>query len=243
MKWLRYISIVFCIELLLACSTLQLTHTEAQHIVIEHNEGIDSSLNAFIQVYKFKLDEKMNDTVAILNEDLFKVQPSSNLTNMMADIVYDYYLEKNIPIDMAITNYGGIRVPSISKGVLQVKDAYELMPFDNELVLMEIPGNVLEQLLQHSCLLGAWPVSHAQIVMNASNELSSVLIAGQAIQKDKLYRVGTINYIAEGGDQCSFLIPLKAEKSGRLFRDEILKYWKKYQNSIPVDNSKRVQYE
>ncbi|MCO5231697.1 MAG: 5'-nucleotidase C-terminal domain-containing protein [Chitinophagales bacterium] len=243
MRWLRFISLLLCVELFYACSSVKITQSDAQHIVIHQESGVDSTLNAFVLSYKVKLDDKMNDTLAILKEDLFKKLPCANLNNMMADIVYDYYAEQNSPIDMAITNYGGIRVPAISKGILMVKDAYELMPFDNELVLMDIPGSVLEQFLQHTCTLGGWPVSHAQIVMDSSNHIIDVLVNGQTIQKNKLYKVGTINYIADGGDQCSFLIDMKVEKSGRLFRKQIITYWSKFKEAIPVDNSKRVRYE
>lgn len=242
MKWLRYTSILFYL-FISSCKPIKVTQTDAQPIVVSSQSGIDSSLYYMLKDYKVVLDEKMNQIISYTGEDLIRAQPSSNLGNMMADVIYNFYLGKNDTVDMAIMNQGGIRVPVIYKGNLTMRDAYQLMPFDNEIVQIEISGSVLMTFLKHACKMGGWPVSHTEIVMNASQEIVSARINGEEIDPEKIYRVATNDYIANGGDQCHFLIGLPQKKSGMLLRDVIINFWNSQPDGIQTDNSKRIRYE
>lgn len=91
--------------------------------------------------------------------------------------------------------------------------------------------------------MGGWPVSHTEIVMNASQEIVSARINGEEIDPEKIYRVATNDYIANGGDQCHFLIGLPQKKSGMLLRDVIINFWNSQPDGIQTDNSKRIRYE
>lgn len=242
MKWHRYINLLL-ILLLYSCKPVKTAQKEAQHITVNTHAGIDSSLYYHLQEYKVILDEKMNQIISYTPEDLIKAQPSSNLGNMMADIIYNFYLGRNDTVDMAIMNQGGIRVPVIYKGDLSMRDAYQLMPFDNEIVQIEISGTVLLTFLDHICKMGGWPVSHVQITMNAAQEITSVHINGKEVDPGKTYRIATNDYIANGGDQCHFLTGLPQNKSGVLLRDAIIDTWSRQSKGILTDNSKRIRYE
>ncbi len=215
---------------------------DAVHVGVYSNAGIDSGMYYMLQEYKVSLDAKMNQIIAYTPEDLIRDQPSSNLGNMMADIIYNYYLQQGDTIDMAIMNQGGIRVPSIAKGPLSVRDAYQLMPFDNEIVQLKIPGTVLQTLLQHACNQQGWPVSHTEIEVSASMEIQRIYINSQPLDPNKIYTIATNDYIANGGDKCSFLTEYPMEKSGKLLRDAIIESWSGQKQGITIDNHKRIRY-
>lgn len=242
MKFLKFISLLSVI-ILTACHPLQLAQVDVKHLDITSHSGIDSNLFYLVEKYKVQLDDKMNVVLTNTPVDMIKAQPSSNLGNMMADILYNYYYQKDSTVDFAITNQGGIRVSSFAKGPLTMGDAFQLMPFDNEIVYIKISGKMVLQLLEHVCSLGGWPISHADIVMDSSRNIQKVKIAGEDLQEDKIYTVATNDYVANGGDQCSFLIEVPLWKSGKLFRDAIIDTWKSQNKELQVSQEMRTRYE
>ncbi len=242
MKFLKFISLL-SILIFTACRPLQLAQVDTKHIDITSQSGIDSNLYYLVEKYKIQLDDQMNVVLCDTPVDLIKAQPSSNLGNMMADILYNYYNKKDSVVDFAITNLGGIRVGSFAKGPLTIGDAYQLMPFDNEIVQIKISGKIVQQLFQHVCNLGGWPISHVHIVMDSARVIQQVKIDGKDLQENKIYTVAMNDYIANGGDQCSFLIGEPIVKSGKLFRDAIIESWKNHNGSIQVNQEMRIRYE
>lgn len=241
MKCLKFISCIV-IVILTACHPLQIAQVEVKHVDISSKSGIDSSLYFLVNQYKAQLDDQMNVVLSSAPEDMSLNKPSSNLGNMMADIIYNFYLQED-SIDFAITNFGGIRAGSFTKGPLTVRDAYQLMPFENEIVYIQISGKTVVQLLQHVCTLGGWPISNASVVMDSAEIIQKITINDKAIIEDKIYKVATNDYIANGGDKCSFLIGAPIKKSGKLFRDAIIDTWKSQREGIKVENEMRIRYE
>lgn len=243
MKSLKFISTALVLLISFSCKTPFLSQIEVSQTSITPELEIDSSMYFFVEKYKVDLDAQMNQILSHTSEDLIKAQPASNLGNMMADVMYDYYAKQNQAVDIAISNQGGIRVPSISKGSLTMRDAYELMPFDNQIVMLEIPGSVLQELIQHISNFGGWPISQAEVTINSEREVQSIYIQGEPLDINRIYRLATHDYIASGGDQCSFLTDYEMIRSEKLLRDAIIEYWKSFPTSIPIDNQKRIRYE
>ncbi|KAK7040889.1 hypothetical protein VNI00_009485 [Paramarasmius palmivorus] len=70
----------------------------------------------------------------------------SNLGNMLADAVRAYY-----DVDIAFVNSGSIRCDRVvESGVLTVRDAIDILPFDNSLLVKTIPAKRLIQALENS---------------------------------------------------------------------------------------------
>lgn len=242
MKWLKYISGLF-IFIIVSCKSPQLSQVEATQMEISSKNGIDSTLHLFLLEYKKDLDAQMNQVISSTPEDLTRGQPSSNLGNMMTDIVFQYYLNQKDTLDFAVLNIGGIRVPSISKGNLMIKDAYQLMPFENEIVQLKINGHLVKKFVEHFIKLGGWPTSHLEVILDAHQQIQHILINGNELILDKIYTLGTNDYIANGGDKCDFFIGETQYKSGKLLREAIIDSWTQQKGGIKVDNTKRIRYE
>ncbi|ESK87751.1 cyclic-nucleotide 2-phosphodiesterase [Moniliophthora roreri MCA 2997] len=70
----------------------------------------------------------------------------SNLGNMLADAVRAYY-----DVDVAFVNSGSIRCDRVvESGVLTVRDAIDILPFDNSLLVKRVPASNLLQALENS---------------------------------------------------------------------------------------------
>jgi 2',3'-cyclic-nucleotide 2'-phosphodiesterase (5'-nucleotidase family) len=128
-------------------------------------------------------------------------------------------LKKPIP-DISIFTWGGIR-KSLPKGEITLRNVFELMPFENEMVVLKLSGQQLKiALTQISKNYN--PVNGATMTHDDDD---SILVNGKAVQDNQSYHVVVSDYHAYGGDNMSIL--LEAEDSyfsGIKIRDAIVLY-------------------
>jgi len=109
------------------------------------------------------------------------------------------------PADVAIHNNAGIRA-DIPKGPITYGQLYEMLPFDNVLVAMDLKGEHIKAVLEvaASCPRVNTLVAGMSFTYNCSlpagNRISNILIRGKPMELQKVYRVQTIDYLATGGD-------------------------------------------
>ena len=181
---------------------------------------------ATIAPYKEQLDAKMNRVLAEVAVPLIKASPEGNLGNWMADIMYEaasaYFPAR--PIAFAATNSGGLRVGEIGTGPLLVSEIYELMPFDNALVVLELNGLEVKEFLNHIANGGGWPVSDQLRVARSADGKLDVRISGESLDPAKTYYVATIDYVANGGSNSSMLVGKQQLATGMFLRDVLIDY-------------------
>lgn len=113
--------------------------------------------------------------------------------------------------DISIVSSGTFRLEKVipENSVFTNLDAIHLLPFTDEIVVFEFSGEEILQMLEHAVDL---ILSHdtfmlvAGIVLEYDPEKpimnriyeNSIFIGGQALQKEKIYRVATISYLAKG---------------------------------------------
>jgi len=191
---------------------------------------------ATIAPYKAQLDAKMNRQLAIVKSPLKKGSPESTLGNWAADLFHEAacatYPKRTIAF--STMNQGGIRVSEIGSGPLLVSEIYELMPFDNELVLMELTGKQLTEFISHIANSGGWPVSGGLSVKQTSKGLN-IQIYGKAISPRTTYYVALPDYVAGGGSGSTMLKGLPRTESGIKIRDLLIEYAAKI--TAPIDVS------
>ena len=187
----------------------------------------DKELDNIIAPYKAQLDAKMNEVIAMNPEEMSKARPSSVLGNWFSDALLEEAIRiYGVDIDMSMQNYGGLRVPSLGKGDVTVGEIYELMPFDNKLVLLELDGMTTKKLLDKIAESGGWPISHT-LSMDIDGEMATnIKIRGQDFDINKTYTVALADYIADGGDDCFFLADGKRTDNDLLIRDIIIDHLK-----------------
>lgn len=205
----------------------------------------DASVIEMIAPYKIQLDAKMGETLVKNEQELFKQKPNSLLGNWMADAIVrqtkKYYKGQ---VDFGIQNYGGIRVRSLAEGELTLGQIYELMPFDNMMVIVKADGKATKALFERIADYGGWPISKELHLDISNNTFGSALIGDKAFDQNKTYHIVMPDYIANGGDKCDFLKDLPREETGVLIRTALiddLKEMKKLGNTLAPDASKRIR--
>ena len=206
----------------------------------------DAEISEMIAPYKTALDAEMNVVIGENKENMSKGKPESLLTNWFADAIQEMTLEyTNGDVDFTVSNYGGIRIPNVAEGAITRGKIFELMPFDNMLVVVKMADTTVIKLFNHMAADNGWPISS-----NVSYEIKdykpqNILINGEPLRSDRLYSVSISDYLANGGDKCYFLEEGTREDLGVLIRDALITYVEKQTAGNQVIESKldgRVRY-
>jgi 2',3'-cyclic-nucleotide 2'-phosphodiesterase (5'-nucleotidase family) len=170
----------------------------------------------------------MNIFIANLDSPLTKSWPECSLGNFMTDAYLSMATKKfGKQVDIAFMNTGGIRLNQMSPGPITKGKIFELMPFDNLMVLVEMDGAQLQGFLDHVASRGGWPVSGGSYTI-ADKKAINVLINGKPIISTQKYTVATSDYVANGGDDSNVMKTLIQQNIGYLQRDALLEYVTEY---------------
>ncbi|MDX1684936.1 MAG: 5'-nucleotidase [Saprospiraceae bacterium] len=220
-----YFFIAFYALLLQGCKTYHVAREEVSSTRINESIDADSSVWATIQPYKIELDAEMDRVLAYNTTMLEKGKPESTLTNWFSDVIMNQAEEVfDEPVAFAIQNYGGIRRTQLGAGNVTVGNVFELMPFDNEMVLLSMSGSEVRHLLDRMASVGGWPVSRELRFQIKDKKAVNITIRGEPLVADKKYGVVMPDYIANGGDGLKFLIDIDRVQKGVLIRDAVIRY-------------------
>ncbi len=247
-----YLLLILSISFGMSCRAQDrvISKASAEKIVIEHEILPDAEVESLIVPYRQQLQAEMDEIIGFTARELTKNKPESTLGNALCDLVEEYLEEDlDLEVDLTLLNYGGIRRNSLPMGNISVGHIFELLPFENEVVVLTLSGQVLEELLLKIGSSGGWPMSDgAQIKLTKEGEWTSVeniLIGGEPIQIDKKYKLATIDYVANGGDQAKLLIDQPRYDTKILIRDlviEALKEMTKEGKQWDAELDQRISY-
>ena len=232
-----YLSILSLCLVIVACETESNQQKYGYNIEINQKVLSDSSIVKYYQPFKKNLEESLMNTPISYSPETYKKNDgelNSTLSNMFADATYEmsnpvFNKMSGKNIDIVLLNNGGIR-SIISRGNISEKTAFELMPFENSIVVLELSGlSIIKMIdylrkvkLQH-------PISGLQITLNNDYSVNEVKINGVDIENEKKYYVATTDYLLEGGDKMYFLAETtKTTYINYKMRDILIDYFKKY---------------
>ena len=175
----------------------------------------DSTLTDIINIYKDSIDLKLDNVIGFskglyTKDDYSKIKFNSSLGNLIADIIYKqadsvFYKSFGNNIDFVLQNHGGIR-SSLLEGEIKLTDAYKILPFENEIVVLEISKEVFDEMVLFlSNEKFPHPISGFSIMNNKA------LIDKEKSLNDKFF-LATNDYLLSGGDNMFFL-----ERNSRVF--------------------------
>lgn len=225
----RFILIFCAILLLFSCSPhLVVREVNTKNISVDSKIGpVDPVVDSMVRPYRDSIEHEMSSLVAVSSTPLIKGKPESKLTNLVSDILIDfgssYCLKQNLNIkpDIAYVNYGGLRA-SLPQGKITVERVFELMPFENEIVMIKISGESLKLMAEKIAARGGEGVAGIKLGIR-NGKVSSLTTSGKAIDPAASYWVVTSDYTANGGDQMSmFSNPLERINTKSKIRDVLI---------------------
>ena len=171
----------------------------------------DEAVIELIEPYKSDLESKINEVLCYNPRVLDKRESEleSSLGNLLADVCFDagdsiLNRVKGRGVDFAVFNHGGMRA-SIQKGDVTVEDIYQLMPFENRLVVVELNPDQVKALIDYLIRQEqAHPISGIRIALK-QGKAPQVWIGQNKWDPEKNYHVLTIDYLQHGGGNMTFL--------------------------------------
>ena len=220
--------------LIVACSpSYNLQSIDDEVIAIE--APIDSTILNIILPYQNSIEAQMNEVLCISKMEMRKGKPESLLGNFVTDLCLEQFSES---ADVCIMNTGGLR-STIPKGKITRGEIYKLMPFENELVVLELNKSDFEGMLEYILSRGGEPFSGMKFNSSKESRELKVFSLGENfnLNKEDKVRVLTSDYLANGGDKMWFFKYKEQIKVGIKLRDAIIDYCSKSDTiSSKLDN-------
>ena len=237
---MRFTHLIYLLNILLLFNCKQpkgyLTKIEGKQIQVIDSIATDSEIEAFIKPYRTHIEKDLDSVLAYAPNTYSKTDGDFNtaIGNFMADAVFDeanpiFKQRTGKNIDMVLLNHGGIR-SIISKGNITTRTAFELMPFENSLIVVTLKGSQIDSLTTYlSKARKAHPISKLKLAIDKNFNVVEATINGKKIDKNQTYNVATNDYLFNGGDDMTFF------KTNEGFT--VLDY--KIRNAL-IDNFKKV---
>lgn len=218
-----------------SCQT-KLTYQEGTAIAVNGTFGADSTVVAWLQPLSDSLNAEMNDIIGYTAQEFRPVRSKGRITQeqqhraSLARLISDYTLKwsqnfartQNLPLpELAVLNHNGLR-NAIDSGNITIGNIYEVMPFDNEVVLLVLSGTQMIELFNYIAQLGGTPFSGGELIID-SQSFVSARINGYGFDSRRSYCIATVDFMQTGGDGFTMLKePKRLIQTGTFLRDVII---------------------
>ena len=184
----------------------------------------DSNYLAYLAPIKADLEKQLGAPIGHAPVALNVYQPECPMLNWASDALYE--MAKQLcpeQVDMAVVNIGGMRC-NWGAGNITFRHVFELMPFDNELVLLTLQGKEILALCNVFAISGGQGVAGLRMVAK-NGTVKSAKIAGRDILPEAYYTVATSDYLSQGNDGMTPLNNYESMwKSEKKIRDLYIEY-------------------
>lgn len=201
---------------------------QSSRLAVDAAVPADSSTLRWLAPYKQRLDAIMNAPLVTMSERLEKSAPESPLDDLLADALLVQAGKKyGKAIDVSHLNYGGIR-NGLPAGAVTTGNLFEVMPFDNQLVVLTLTGTQLMQFLNHFAANdNALVVGGVRVKIHEKTVTAATLTNGRAVAPDQNYTVAMSDYVANGGGGADFLKTVaQRDNVNYLIRDALIDYFR-----------------
>ena len=181
----------------------------------------DAGAADYIKPYHDKVLSQMKEVLGTAPVALSKNPGENMLVNFVADLqrntTSQYF--KGEPIALSVMTNGGMRT-ALPAGPITLGNVFELMPFENELLVLDAPGPVVQQLFEYAAPV-KMAVSGAVYTVGADKRPQDIRIGGQPLDLTKTYSIAISDYLASGGDHMDFFKGVPVRHTGLLLRTAI----------------------
>lgn len=208
----RYFVLILTVFTVFSCAEKKLHINKIQGKQIPITEAISEtqSIENFIAPYRKHIDEDLNTILAYAPENIDKKGAwqtkignlQSTVTLASANKVFG--LRENKNVDICLLNNGGIR-SIINKGNITTRTAFELMPFENNLVVVSLKGEQILEMVNYIIKeKKPHPLAGMTFTIDKNDVAKDILVQKQPLDLQKIYFVATNDYLYNGGDNMNF---------------------------------------
>jgi len=234
---------------------------DINNFAIDEQISQDTITTNWLRFYKDSLEKSMGIVIAktaiSLESSRSKgiIDPKIQEKGNLARICSDYVLQKarnwsetnEFPMPIfTVLNHNGFR-NSISPGNITIGNVFEVMPFDNEIVLIHLSGRTVDSLFQYIASIGGSAVSGLSLTIDVENsQYTNAMVSLNKYNSRQSYWMCTSDFLLEGGDGYTmFANSDRIIKTGILVRDALLEgFESEYLQSQQINPRKqpRIHY-
>lgn len=204
--YLTFLGLISCLK-----PHYSVQEIEGKRISITENQAQETKIEEYISPYRNHIDTDLRTVLAYAPKTLDKSDGKwqSSIGNLLADISFKAAnsqlerIQKN-PASFCLLNSGGIR-SILPKGNVTTRTAYEIMPFENSMVVVALKGEQVQELVDYFIQdKKAHPLTGLTFTIDKNFKAKAIAIQGIPLNLNEVYYVVTNDYIANGGDNMIF---------------------------------------
>ncbi|KQO22733.1 hypothetical protein ASF10_10235 [Flavobacterium sp. Leaf82] len=250
--FLKLFVIFLTLFFILSCSQkhYNLTKIEGKQLPIDEKDSESPKIEAFIKPYRNHINKDLDSVLAYSPEtlDINNGKWQTSIGNLLADVCIErgnivFKAREKKSIDLCLLNHGGIRA-ILPKGNITTRTAYEIMPFENNLLVVALKGDQILEITSYIIKIQkAQPLSGMTFTITKNNTAKNILIQGKPLDLNKVYYVATNDYLANGGDSMAFFAKgIEKFDLNYKLRNVLIDYFKQV-DTIPIANDIRITEE
>lgn len=222
---------------------------EGKEIRITNELGDVAAIQSFIKPYRDHINADLSAVLANAPQTLDKSGKwQTTIGNLFADVCLQlgnpvFEQRENKQMDLVLLNHGGIR-SIIPQGDVTARTAYQIMPFENSLVVIELKAQQILDLVNYIIKeKKPHPISGIHFTIDKNNNPKNILIQGKPLDMTKSYFVGTNDYLANGGDNMVFFLKgIATYDLDYKLRNILIDYFKSV-DVVPMITDERITVE
>ena len=207
--------ILLTFNLFTSCKSIpsyEITKIEGKKIGISTDYGENDSISNYVAPFRNHINKDLNNVLAYcpVTQDKSIGKWQTNIGNLLAEITFElgnpiFQKKENKNLDMCLLNHGGIRA-MIPKGNVTSRTAFEVMPFENRLIIVGLKGSEIRTLAEYLIKESKpHPLYGITLFLEKNTyKINKIEINNKPIEDDRIYYVATSDYLANGGDNMTF---------------------------------------
>jgi len=234
-----------------SCGQQMIYVSKVQGKQINVNKSISevAAIENYVKPYRDSIDKDLSEVLAFAPQTIDKSgQWQTPMGNLLSDVTLElgnpvFNSREKKAIDVCLLNHGGIRT-IISKGDITARTAFEVMPFENSLVIVGLKGTDITTIASYIIKeKKPHPLAGMTFTIGKDNLPKDILVQGKPVDPNKIYYVGTSDYLSNGGDNMSFFKNgVERYDLNYKLRNVLIDYFKKVE-TIPLINNVRISVE
>jgi len=196
----------------------------------------DMEIYADIKTKQAEVEKGYDEVIGQSKADLTRSgQGEAPMNNLICDAMIEA-----TGADFSFTNFGGIRA-DLRAGPITRRDLFKVLPFGNSLVVLQMTGEFLKQLIESKIESGrtGLAIGGGKIEYDSNrpdgDRIIQFSIGAYSLYPRKDYRVVTTDYLAEGNSGMDLLLEVNdanIARTGILLRDAVSEY---IRGNTPLD--------
>lgn len=216
------------VDLVLKDGKVSVEKTEL--IPMDKKAGKSKEVKSLVNNYFTLLNAHMGEVVGNVNNNYPFRPKKGEVGSILLGEMIARALKDSVKADVGAQNMGSIRAP-LKKGKVTIGDVYEILPFDNEIVTVNLQGSDILYMVKRSeevatperpqpylCWYG--------LTYKKEGDNYEIKINGKALDTNAKYKIALNSFIASGKDGYDRLEKIKKTNSGIKVKEAFIKFLK-----------------